>query len=123
MMSLGALAQDIHRTAVGKGFWPGVSDPEAVALGQRNVGEALMLIVSEVAEAMEFYRDEGADPVLLAKWWLDGNDKPDGFPVELLDVIIRCLDLLAAIGVDVDELMEVKTGFNETRPYMHGRRV
>lgn len=122
-MRLNALAKDIHVTAVSKGFWPSKTDPDVASIGSRNVGEALMLIVSEVAEAMEFYRDEGGSSPMLAKWWRDGKGKPDGFPVELLDVIIRSLDLLAAIGVDIDELMEAKTGFNETRPYMHGRKV
>ena len=45
-MSLGELSKFCHSIAKEKGFW----DKE------RNMGEALMLIVTELAEAMEAYR-------------------------------------------------------------------
>ena len=121
-MMLNKVARGIHTHNVAQGFWPGKTDGNALGMGERNVGEALMLIVSEVAEAMEHYRDMSESPPVeeLSYWWLD-NGKPDGFPVELVDVIIRCLDLLDAIGVDMDELLRAKLDYNHRRPYLHGR--
>lgn len=46
--------------------------------------------------------------------------EPNGIPVELIDVIIRALDTLAMIGVDIDGIMAEKMAYNATRPYRHG---
>ena len=46
--SLNELAQLCHRIAVEKGFWE----------KERNIGEALMLVVTEIAEAMEAHRHQ-----------------------------------------------------------------
>lgn len=54
-MSLNELAAEIHGISRAKGFWPKEDDPNPI---ERNVGESLMLIVTEVAEAMEAWRDD-----------------------------------------------------------------
>lgn len=74
------IAEQIHRTTREKGFW----DTE------RNMGEMLMLTISELAEALEAHRN--GDPAL----YLEENGKPEGTVVELADVVIRCLDTLQA---------------------------
>lgn len=73
------LAAEIHGTAKEKGFWD----------SERNYGEMLMLIVSELAEALEAHRD-GQDPVY---YEIEGG-KPEGAAIELADAVIRCLDTL-----------------------------
>lgn len=81
-------AEYVHSVNVSKGFWP-----ENVA--DRNVGEALCLIHSEISEAFE-----GA----LSG---DQDDKiPDysGFSAEIADTMIRALDLGGALGADFDSI-------------------
>lgn len=104
---LNDLAQLIHGTAVAKGFW----DQE------RNMGEMLMLMVSELAEALEEHRD-GHDSV----WFADGSNKPEGVAVELADCIIRALDTLRSLNVDIDGIIKMKMDYNDTRPYKHGKK-
>lgn len=74
------LAHEIHSTAKEKGFW----DEE------RNTGEMLMLIISELAEALEEHRD-GREVI----YYVEGG-KPEGTAIELADAVIRCLDTLYA---------------------------
>jgi NTP pyrophosphatase (non-canonical NTP hydrolase) len=80
--------------------------------------EKMMLIVSEISEAVEHYR-EG--------WKLDqvfysaGSPmKPDGIPIEMADAIIRILDWCEANNVDIEEALLEKMEYNESRPFRHG---
>ncbi|MBI3315131.1 MAG: nucleotide pyrophosphohydrolase [Candidatus Omnitrophica bacterium] len=84
-----------HAIAKEKGFW----DKE------RNVGEALMLIVTELAEAMEAHRKRD-----------DAN-----FREELADTFIRLFDLCEGLGVDVQSEIIKKSEANKSRPYRHGK--
>lgn len=55
---LAALGRDMHENAVAKGWWGNNADADDTStLDFRNVGEILMLVVTEVAEAMEDWRD------------------------------------------------------------------
>lgn len=49
-----------------------------------------------------------------------GACKPEGIAVELADVILRTLDLMAALGVDVDAVVMAKHRYNLGREYRHG---
>ena len=93
--SLNELARLCHSIAVEKGFW----DQE------RNIGEALMLIVTELAEAMEAHRHQD-----------DVN-----FKEELADTFIRLLDLCGGLNIDIENEIYQKSKHNETRPYKHGK--
>lgn len=93
--SLNELAQYCHSIAVEKGFW----DEE------RNIGEALMLIVTELAEAMEAYR----------------HQDDENFREELADTFIRLLDLCGGLDIDVEEEIYAKSQRNKKRPYKHGK--
>lgn len=46
--------------------------------------------------------------------------RPEGIAVELADVILRTLDLMAALGVDVDAVVMAKHRYNLGREYRHG---
>jgi len=73
---------------------------------KRNVGELLMLIVSEVAEGMEGHRKNLQD------------DKLPRFPmitVELADAIIRIMDLAGGLGLELPQAWYEKMQFNYTR--------
>jgi NTP pyrophosphatase (non-canonical NTP hydrolase) len=104
---LNALAQQIHDTADAHGFWPDEG---------RNFGEMLMLATSELAEALEEHRD-GKPPV----YHDTATGKPEGTAVELADCVIRCLDTLHSLGVDIDAVVAEKMAYNASRPYKHGR--
>jgi hypothetical protein len=102
-------AVEIHTTACAKGWWD-ISGPEgkipvrdtlAPKLHTRNFGEIIMLAVSELAEALECYRT--GKPV--TEVWIE-NGKPEGFPIEIADTIIRLLDNLVASGGPGNRLSE-----------------
>ena len=93
--SLNELAKLCHSIAVEKGFW----DKE------RNIGEALMLIVTELAEAMEAHRHQD-----------DAN-----FKEELADTFIRLLDLCGGLKIDIEQEIYQKAVHNKTRAYKHGK--
>ena len=84
-----------HRTAVEKGFWD----------SQRNIGEALMLIVTELAEAMESHRLKDQE----------------NFNEELADTFIRLFDLCGGLNIDIQKEIEKKSKINKKRPYKHGK--
>ena len=101
-MSVRRLQEEAHRIAVEHGWWD-----EA-----RSAGEALMLIVTELAEAMEALRVEREPSGAI----------PDFSKVEeeLADAVIRILDFAGGHGLDLEGAVEAKMRFNESRPYRHG---
>lgn len=102
-MSLYEIGKEAHDNAVEHGWWT----------EERNIGEILALIHSEVSEALEEYRQDKMN-----LYW--NSTKPEGFGVELADVIIRVCDLAYAKGIDLDTLVILKMAYNSTRPYRHG---
>ena len=93
--SINELAQLCHSIAVEKGFWE----------KERNTGEALMLIVTELAEAMEAHRIQ---------------DQAN-FREEIADAFIRLLDLCGGMKIDIEEEICKKSMKNKNRPYKHGK--
>lgn len=79
------------------------------ATGERltpNVGEKLMLIVSELAEAMEGHRKSLPDTHLPHRSALE---------VELADAVIRIFDLAGGLGLDIGGAIAEKLEYNRTR--------
>ena len=83
------------------------TDIETGRQKQRNVGELLMLAVSELAEAMEGHRKNLMDDKLPHRKM---------FEVELADCLIRLLDMAAGLGVDLGNAYVEKMAFNAQRP-------
>ncbi|MBZ0167508.1 MAG: nucleotide pyrophosphohydrolase, partial [Candidatus Omnitrophica bacterium] len=84
-----------HSIAREKGFWE----------QDRNIGEALMLVVTELGEAMEGYRREDHD----------------NFREELADTFIRLFDLCGGLKIDIEAEIAKKSIKNKGRPYKHGK--
>lgn len=128
----------IHANAVAKGFYD--KRPE--------VGTQLMLVVSELGEALEAHRKgkfantayfesrkaelEGSIPATLS------NDEyaaeynriaanlfelhiKDSFEDELADAVIRILDTAASLGIDLEWYILHKMKYNEGRERLHGK--
>jgi NTP pyrophosphatase (non-canonical NTP hydrolase) len=119
------LAKQIHEGNKKRGFYE----------GEKNIGEMLALIHSEVSEALEAHR-EGRhikDPVDLS-WALSTNDEShfyqehfpekikDTFEDELADIVIRVFDLAAYKGIDIEGHIMAKLRYNSSRPYKHGKK-
>ncbi len=108
-MTFTDLQRTVHELAVTKGWWP-EEHP-------RPIPECLMLIVSEVSEAMEEYRNGHAVSVRIE------HGKPEGMPVELADAVIRIMDLCEYLHIDLEYWIRKKHEYNETRPFRHGNKV
>lgn len=81
----------------------------------RSVGDLMMLMVTEVAEAYEEYRNN-REP--LEVYVVAG--KPEGIPIELADVVIRILSFCGKYNIDLQDAVLQKMAYNETRPHRHG---
>jgi hypothetical protein len=97
-----------HENSKAHGFW--AAEP--------NIGEKLMLMVTELAEACEEWRK--GIPLTEIYWQ---SDKPEGFPIEMADVLIRMLDFCEGMKIDLQAAYNIKVAYNEGRPYMHGGKI
>lgn len=108
-----ALAQELETTDHKK--WPTVI--AAVFAEKLTMPLKLMLIVTEIAEAMEEIR-AGHKP---NEEYAGKNGKPEGAPAELADAVIRIADLCGIVGIDLESAIQRKMAFNAGRPYLHGK--
>ena len=92
-----------HSAAVRGGWW---SDLETGERKQRNKGELLMLIVSEIAEAMEGERKNLIDDHLPHRRMAE---------VELADAMIRIFDYAGGHGYDLAGALLEKLDYNAKR--------
>lgn len=110
---LNILASKVYENAKNKGWWTEEGEDRV-----KLIPEKIALIHSELSEALEEYRNHH-EPTEI---YYGENGKPEGIPVEIADVIIRCLDFCAGYNIDVDEAMRIKMAYNATRPMKHGNK-
>lgn len=110
--TMAGLTRAAYANSYAKGFW----DSE----GNRDLYRKLMLMVSELAEAMECLR-EGHDPLHI--WYREQDGKPEGFRMELADTVIRIMDVYGSLGADLEADVREKMMFNMGRPPMHGKKA
>ena len=86
-----------------KSWW---IDLETGQMKERNIGELLMLVTSELAEAMEGHRKNLMDDKLPHRKM---------FEVELADALIRIFDIGGGLGLEIGGAMVEKLAFNADR--------
>lgn len=126
-MNINEIAKEIHQNNVEKGFW---DDKET-----KNVGEVLMLCVSELSEALEAHRNGkranleafNRDIVFAS---LDDEQAmvesfkknvKDSFEDEIADTMIRLMDISQGFDFDLEKHIQLKLAYNKTRPYKHNK--
>ena len=129
------LSVEIHENAKNKGFYE----------GEKNIGELLCLIHSEVSEALEADRknhyanlkqfqtrtgeiiasyNNGAninDVNEVFKQQFTINIK-NTFEDELADIMIRVMDLAAFKNIDLEYHINMKMKYNAMREHKHGKK-
>ncbi|MBO0555744.1 nucleotide pyrophosphohydrolase [Clostridium botulinum] len=120
-MGIKDLVKDAHNNAKNHGFWEDwerIEQLENMAINISKDGEKqvkidkcnaiatrLMLIVSEVSEALEGIR----------------KDNIDNFKEELADIVIRVADLAGGLDINLEKQIKNKMDKNKYRPYKHGK--
>jgi NTP pyrophosphatase (non-canonical NTP hydrolase) len=116
------LSKEIFENNKAKGFYD----------SEKNIGEMLCLIHSEVSEALECDRKDRECTSRMSE--INGivedeafktsfeEKVKDTFEDELADIMIRVMDLAAFRGVDLEGHIKAKMRYNSLRPYKHGKK-
>jgi NTP pyrophosphatase (non-canonical NTP hydrolase) len=127
-MRLNDIAKQATATANEKGF---------TISTEQDVHRALLLIVGEVVEAQNelrnahparevYFPDRNVSGELkpgntIGFGIAEAGGKPEGFPIELADAVIRIANLCHALGIDLETAIQWKMAYNKTRPFRHGK--
>lgn len=106
-------------------------------VSKNNIGQTLMLVVSELAEALEADRKGKHAKIDRFKHWIEikqwntSDDKyfqelfetdiKDSFEDEIADAAIRIFDLVGGLNIDIDWHISQKRRYNALRPHKHGK--
>jgi len=114
LSDFGIACEEIHQLAREKGWWDAYDLPLTVD-DVDIISTKLMLTVSELSEALEELRNNHDPNDIYFK-----GEKPEGFPIEIADAVIRLMDLAEACGFEVETAIQLKHEYNKSREYRHG---
>ena len=97
------IAKSIYKNAVNHGFWK----------DERNDGEAMALIHSEISEALEAMRNDNPSSSKIIEF--------SSVEEELADAVIRIMDYAFGKDLDIAGAILAKIEYNQSREYMHGK--
>lgn len=122
-ISINEICKEQHKMMKQNGFYD----------NPRELGTLLMLIVSELAEALEADRCGHFAAMSAFESLLDDNtsnlQKIEAFEIcikdtledEIADTFIRLFDLCGYMDIDIDKHIQHKMWYNSTRPRLHGK--
>jgi NTP pyrophosphatase (non-canonical NTP hydrolase) len=132
--TINTLIKLAHEKAKNGGWWD----------AERNIGELLMLTVSELSEALEALRKDhyanksittdlyndlivnshDEEFILNEEQWKASfeNNVKNTFEDEMADVAIRLFDLCGGLNVDLAKHIDLKMKYNSMRGYKHGKK-
>lgn len=117
--TIGDIARLVNSIALKSGWWNKYEDMR-FATTINGTAEKLLMIHTEVSEAVEDLRVSLSDTELTSITYESGDGKPCGFPTELADIIIRTLDLAEWLGIDIEDALVRKISHNQLRGFRHG---
>lgn len=102
-LAISQIQETIHDQCVSAGWY---TDLETGLRKNRNIGEAIAKIHSELSEALEGYCKNKMD---------DHLPHRKSIEVEFADAIIRILDISGYLDLDISGAMQEKFLYNQTR--------
>lgn len=120
--TIGDIARLVNSIALNSGWWNKYED-HGFQTTVNGTAEKLLMIHTEVSEAVEDLRVALTDTELASTVYEYGESKPCGFPTELADIIIRTLDLAEWLGIDIEDALARKISYNATRDFRHGNKA
>lgn len=118
-MNINDLIDHAHTHALKKGFWDETitHSTGSCATLEAFIGQKIALTHSELSEALEEIR---------AGNWTETHkpgEKPEGFPSELADTVIRIADLCGYLEIDLESAIIEKLAYNSrSRGHKHGKK-
>ena len=115
--------REVHQAAIAAGWWDEYElGDHGYEVDTRDVMSFLANAHGEISEANEEVRRN--PPEKLREVWIDTDSgKPEGFGIELADTIIRLFDTASALGINLEEMIEIKHAYNQKRPHRHGGKL
>jgi len=159
---LNSLIKEAHEAAIDKGFYDCpeckgkghinvgcIEEPDRIGCPScngtgidpnRNISELLMLVITEISEAVEALRENRITD--FSDYSISGlklehfteisygeiekikafeSCIKDTFEDEIADVFIRLFDLCGYLKIDIEKHIKAKMQYNKTRPKKHGK--